>query len=77
MRSGCRPGAARASSGALGRGQMLMSFLHAGERVQCETVLVTQTPWQRFVDVVTDPRVLVSGGACVLGVAFGGVLCGL
>ena len=61
---------------ALGRGQMLMSFLRAGERVQCETVLVTKTPWQRFVGIVTDPRVLVSGGACVLGVAFGGVLCG-
>ena len=61
---------------ALGRGQMLMSLLHAGERVQCESVLVTKTPWQRFIDVVTDPRVLVSGGACVLGAAFGGVLCG-
>ena len=61
---------------AQGRGQMLMSFLLDGERVQCETVRVTKTSWQRFVGVVTDPRVLVSGGACVLGAVFGGVLCG-
>ena len=61
---------------AQGRGQMTMSFLHRGERVQCETVRVTKTPWQRFVDVVTDPRVLVSGGACALGAVFGGALCG-
>ncbi|MCY4121679.1 MAG: hypothetical protein OXG72_12250, partial [Acidobacteria bacterium] len=61
---------------ALGRGQMTMSYLFAGERVQCETVRVTKTPWQRFVDVVTDPRTLVGAGACTLGVFFGGVLCG-
>ena len=61
---------------ALGRGQMRMSLLRDGERIQCEMVRVTKTPWQRFVDVVTDPRVLVSGGACVLGAVFGGVLCG-
>ena len=61
---------------ALGRGQMRMSLLYDGERIQCETVRVTKTPWQRFVDVVTDPRVLVSGGVCVLGAIFGGVLCG-
>ena len=62
---------------AQGRGQMLMSFLYRGERVQCETVRVTKTPWQRFVDAATDPRVLVSGGACFLGAVFGGgALCG-
>lgn len=62
---------------ALGRGQMTMSYLLSGERVQCETVRVTKTPWQRFVDVATDPRTLVGAGACALGVFFGGVLCGL
>ena len=62
---------------ALGRGQMRLSLLHAGERIQCETVRVTQTPWQRFVGIATDPRVLISSGACVLGAVFaGGVLCG-
>ena len=60
-----------------GRGQMTMSYLLDGARVQCETVTVTQTAWQRFVHVATDPRVLISGGACVVGAVFGGgVLCG-
>ena len=62
---------------ASGRGQMRMSFLLAGARVQCEVVRVVQTPWQRFVGVVTDPRVLVPGGACALSAVFGGgALCG-
>lgn len=62
---------------ARGRGTLVMSYLVAGERVQCETVRVVMTPWQTFTRVVTDPRVVVSAAGCVAGVIFtGGALCG-
>ena len=53
-----------------GKGRMTMSYLHLGERVQCDTVTVTRTPWQSFVSIITDPRVLIGAGigaACALG----------
>ena len=64
---------------AAGRGRMTISYLSGGERVQCETVLVTKTPWQIFVDVATDPRAWLAGGAaCILAAhKRGGVWCGL
>lgn len=61
-----------------GRGSLVMSYLLDGERVQCETVRVTQSAWQRAARVVTDPRVVISAAGCMVGVIFGGgALCGM